>query len=125
MKTSLPSGAIHVKDINLWAHVGVLDSERINGQYFNLDFSIWLELDEASNYDDFSLSIDYRLGINAIQKLAIKVKCLTIETFSDKILDCLESIYGPLPIQIILTKCNPPIAGFSGEVAVERRRNFY
>ena len=125
MNTSLLSGAIHVKDINLWAHVGVLESERINGQSFNLDFSIWLDLEEASKHDDFSLSIDYRLGINSIQKLAMELNCLTIEFFSDKILDCLESIYGPLPIQIILTKCNPPIAGFSGEVAVERRRNFY
>ena len=31
--------AIHIKDINLWAHVGVLESERIHGQRFLLDLS--------------------------------------------------------------------------------------
>ena len=36
--------AIHIKDINLWAHVGVLESERIHGQRFLLDLSFWLEL---------------------------------------------------------------------------------
>jgi len=43
--------AIHIKDINLWAHVGVLESERIHGQRFLLDISFWLDLDESSKLD--------------------------------------------------------------------------
>ena len=51
--------AIHIKDINLWAHVGVLESERIHGQRFLLDLSFWLELDESSRLDKLDKSIDY------------------------------------------------------------------
>ena len=43
--------AIHIKDVNLWAHVGILESERINGQSFVLDISLWLDLDESSKTD--------------------------------------------------------------------------
>lgn len=43
--------AIHIKDINLWAHVGVLESERIHGQSFLLDISFWLDLDESSKLE--------------------------------------------------------------------------
>ena len=50
--------AIHIKDINLWAHVGVLESERIHGQSFLLDVSFWLDLSESSNLDQLEQTID-------------------------------------------------------------------
>ena len=118
------SSAIHIKDINLWAHVGVLDSERINGQSFILDISFWLDLDESSKFDQLNKSIDYSEAIKAVQKLSFEIKCLTIEYFSDQILNLLESLYGPVPIHILLTKCSPPIHGFTGSVLIEKKRNF-
>ena len=78
--------AIHIKDINLWAHVGVLESERIHGQRFLLDLSFWLELDESSKLDKLDKSIDYSEAIKAVKKLSFEIKCLTIEYFSDQIM---------------------------------------
>ena len=116
--------AIHIKDINLRAHVGVLESERRNGQSFVLDISFWLDLDEASKFDQLDKSIDYSEVIKVVQKLSFETKCLTIEYFSDQILNLLESLYGPVPIHILLTKCSPPIDGFTGSVLIEKKRNF-
>ena len=116
--------AIHIKDINLWAHVGVLESERINGQSFVLDITFWLDLEESSKLDQLDKSIDYSEVIKVVQKLSFEIKCLTIEYFSDQILNLLESLYGPVPIHILLTKCAPPIDGFTGNVLIEKRRNF-
>ena len=116
--------AIHIKDINLWAHVGVLESERKNGQSFVLDISFWLDLDESSKIDKLDKSIDYSEAIKAVQKLSYEIKCLTIEYFSDQILNVLESLYGQVPINIILKKCSPPIDGFNGSVLIEKKRNF-
>ena len=116
--------AIHIKDINLWAHVGVLDIERINGQGFILDISFWLDLDESSKFDQLDKSIDYSEAIKAVQKLSFEIKCLTIEYFSDQILNVLESLYGKVPINIFLKKCSPPIDGFTGSVLIEKKRNF-
>ena len=115
---------IHIRDINLWAHVGVLDSERLHGQSFVLDISFWLDLDESSRLDQLDKSIDYSEVIKVVQKLSFEVKCLTIEFFSDQILNVLESLYGKVPINICLKKCSPPIHGFTGSVSIERRRNF-
>ena len=116
--------AIHIKDINLWAHVGVLENERIHGQSFLLDISFWLDLNESSNLDQLDKTVDYSETIEAIKKLSFEIKCFTIEYFSDQILNLLESLYGPIPIHIFLTKCSPPIQGFTGTVQIEKKRNF-
>ena len=115
--------AIHIKDINLWAHVGVLESERINGQSFVLDISFWLDLNESSKLDQLDKSIDYSEAIKAVQKLSFEIKCLTIEYFSDQILNLLESLYGPVPVKILLKKCAPPVDGFTGSVLIDKKRN--
>ncbi len=116
--------AIHIKDINLWAHVGVLESERTYGQSFVLDISFWLDLDESSKLDQLDKSIDYSELIKSVQQLSFEIKCLTIEYFSDQILNLLESLCGPVPINILLKKCSPPIHGFNGSVLIEKKRNF-
>ena len=52
MKNRLSFGVIRVQDVNLWAHVGVLEQERVLGQAFLLDFKIWLDVDRAEAEDD-------------------------------------------------------------------------
>ena len=115
--------AIHVNDLNIWAHVGVLEREHLLGQSFVLNFSIWLDLEEASINDDLSKTVDYSLAVREIQKFSSLVNCFTIEHFSEEILICLESLYGKVPMKILLTKCNPPIDGFNGTISVEKARN--
>lgn len=116
-------GVIHVKDVNLWAHVGVLERERLLGQNFSVDFSIWFDFSYASKHDDLSSTVDYAIAIKGLQKLAFTINCLTIEKFSDLILDFLEASYGSLPMKVLLRKCEPPIEGFRGIVEIERSRN--
>ncbi len=124
MSNCLPTGVIHVKDLHLWAHVGVLHHEQLLGQSFNLDFSIWLDLERASRNDDLSATADYSIAIQNLQELAFELKCSTIEHFSEKILEALEALYGLVPMQIVLRKISAPVPGFTGTVAVERRRHF-
>ena len=123
MINNLPSEIIHVKGLRLWAHVGVLEEERLLGQWFELDFSIWIDMKNASTKDDLSLSIDYSLGIKALQQLSFDIRCFTIESFSEQILNCLENLYGPLPMRVLLRKCSAPVPGFTGVVGIERNRH--
>ncbi|AAQ00115.1 MULTISPECIES: dihydroneopterin aldolase [Prochlorococcus] len=115
--------SIHVEGINLWAHVGVLEKERLLGQLFLLDFTLWLDLETACKSDDLSLSADYSLAIKSLQQLSFQIRCKTIEYFSEQILDRLEMLYGTVPIRISLEKCYPPIDGFTGSVSIQRNRN--
>lgn len=115
--------AIHVKGLRLWAHVGVLEQERRDGQWFSLDISLWTDLSAAAADDDLASSLDYSLAIRSLQALAREIRCLTIEHFSDRVLDCLEQLYGPVPVRLTLSKCAAPVSGFDGVVAVERIRH--
>ena len=120
---SADQAVIHVSDLRLWAHVGVLEHERRDGQWFRVDLRLWLDVSQAAKTDDLSASLDYSKAIQALQGLARDTCCLTIEHFSALMLDCLETLYGPYPVWLKLTKCAAPVPGFSGEVAIECRRH--
>ncbi|MDA0258332.1 MAG: dihydroneopterin aldolase [Cyanobacteria bacterium] len=115
--------AIHIRELRLWAHVGVLEQERRDGQWFSLDISFWLDLSRAAAADDLASSLDYSVAIQALQRLAREIRCLTIEHFSEQVLDRLEQLYGPVPVRLMLSKCAAPVPGFDGRVAVERCRH--
>lgn len=116
--------AIAVQGLRLWAHVGVLESERAEGQWFELSFDLLADLGAAARSDDLAASLDYVTAITALQRQARTVRCLTIERYSELVLDLLESCYGPVPMRLELRKCHPPIPGFGGSVAVRRRRRW-
>ena len=115
--------AIHIRELMLWAHVGVLEHERRDGQWFSLDITLWQDLSVAGASDDLAASLDYSRAIIALQELARGLVCQTIEHFSDRVLDQLERLYGPVPVRLELRKCAAPVPGFSGVVAVERLRH--
>ena len=114
---------IGVRELCLWAHVGVLEHERRDGQWFSLDLSVQLDLKGAAVADDLSRSFDYSVAIQALQALSQQIRCLTIEHFSEQMLDRLEALYGPMPMWLRLTKCAAPVPGFNGRVFVERSRH--
>ena len=103
--------AIHVRGLRLWAHVGVYEQERRHGQWFELAFSLGVDLGAVARSDDLSQGFDY-------------VRCLTLEHYSEQILDALEACYGPIPLAVELSKCQVPVPGFDGSVAVSRRRRW-
>ena len=113
-----------VRGLRLRAHVGVLEHERQMGQWFELDFSLGWELTAAAVADDLSKTLDYSRAIQALQLQARGLRCLTLEHWSDRILQVLEDLYGPVPIWLELRKCQAPVPGFSGIVAVQRSRRW-
>ena len=112
-----------VRGLRLWAHVGVLEHERRRGQWFELDFSLGWDLTAASVADDLSQTLDYSRAIQALQLQARHLNCLTLEHWSERILQLLEELYGPVPMAIELRKCQAPVPGFSGTVGVQRSRH--
>ncbi|CAK6698283.1 Dihydroneopterin aldolase [Synechococcus sp. CBW1107] len=115
--------AIHLHALRLWAHVGVLERERELGQWFELSLSLWHDLGPAGRSDDLRDSLDYSLAIRALQEQARTIRCLTLEHYAERMMECLEQLYGPVTQRLILTKCAAPVPGFSGLVQVERWRH--
>jgi len=115
---------ILVRDLRLWAHVGVLESERQLGQWFELDLELGVDLSAAALGDDLVASLDYARAITALQRQASQVQVQTLEHYSELIFACLEQLYGPVPMGLELRKCRAPVPGFRGSVAVRRRRHW-
>ena len=120
--TTKPLDVIRVDDLRVWAHVGVLDHERRDGQWFRIDLALHLDITEAASADSLEATADYSLAVKALQTLASDIQCQTIEHFSERMFDVLEQLYGSIPIQLRLSKCRPPIPGFDGTVSIERWR---
>ena len=118
--TLQPLDVIRVDDLRLWAHVGVLDHERRDGQWFRVDLALHLDVSQAALADSLEATADYSRAVQALQTLASEVRCQTIEHFSERMFEVLEQLYGSIPIQLRLCKCHPPIPGFAGTVSLER-----
>jgi len=118
-----PGDRILVRDLRLWAHVGVLEQERQLGQWFELDLELAVDLAAAGARDELAHSLDYSLAITALQQQARSLRCLTLEHFAERILSLLEELYGPVPMRLELRKCRAPVPGFTGTVAVRRSRH--
>lgn len=114
---------IVVRGLRLWAHVGVLEPERRLGQWFELDLELGWDLAAAAAGDDLTATLDYSRAITALQQQARSIVCLTLEHWSEQILALLEELYGPVPMLMELRKCQAPVPGFGGSVAVRRRRH--
>jgi len=117
------SDLIHVRGLRLWAHVGVLDVERAEGQWFELDLSLGFDLALAGQSDRLADTLDYSRLITALQLQARSLCCHTLEHYSERMLDLVEELYGPVPVRMEMRKCQAPVPGFGGVVAVERRRH--
>ena len=122
--SALPRDCILVRNLRLWAHVGVLEHERLLGQWFELDLELGWDLSAAAASDDLSATLDYCQAITALQRQARTLRCLTLEHWSERILQLLEDLYGPVPMRLELRKCQAPVPGFTGSVAVRRQRHW-
>ena len=111
---------LKIKNIKLWARVGVLEEERGTGQLFNLDVFIWSDFENCTKNDDIKKTVDYSRLIKILKYQSRKIYCYTIERYSDDILKIINDEFQLNRIKIILTKCKPPIIGFDGEVSIVR-----
>ena len=109
---------LKIQKIELWARVGVLEKERKLGQLFYLDILLWSDFDECSENDDIKSTLDYSLIIQKVKSHSKHFSCFTIEKYSEEIIKVIQSGFNPDRIKIILTKCNPPIDGFNGNVSI-------
>ena len=117
------SDRIIVKDLRLWAHVGVLEQERLLGQWFALDFWLAHDLQRAGQSDALVDTLDYAEAVQLIRELTASLRCQTLEHFSERIFDVMQQRYGRISMGLELRKLKAPISGFAGTVAVQRERH--
>ena len=111
---------LKIKDIKLWARVGVLEEERAIGQLFSLDVYLWTDFEKCTQNDDIKSTVDYSKLVEILKYQSKKICCFTIENYSNEILKIINEEFQLCRIKIVLTKCKAPIIGFDGEVSIVR-----
>jgi len=111
---------LKIENIKLWARVVVLDEERKLGQLFSLDIFLWTDFENCTLNDDIKKTVDYSKLVQILKDQSKKIYCFTIEKYSNAILEIIVQQFKLSKVQIILTKCNPPITGFDGKVSIVR-----
>lgn len=75
---------IKLTGLKVWGHHGVLESERINGQEFLIDATLWLELDSNLN-DEVAKTVNYAELATALKNDAEQNPVNLIETLAQRL----------------------------------------
>lgn len=113
---------IHVNGIRAYGYTGYLPEEQVLGQWFEVDFTVWLDLSLAGKSDQLDQTYDYSQSVAAIQNLIQTVKYQLIEKLAAEVAAIVLASEQVEKVQVRLTKLRPPIPNFSGQVSLEIMR---
>ena len=104
---------IKLTGLRVYAHHGVFDFERQNGQDFYVDATVWIEGDRAAFNDDLNHTVHYGDLAKAIVDNVKQQPVDLLETLAQRLLDLVLNWGGPAgPVQkaeITIHKPNAPI----------------
>ncbi len=122
---STPGDTIQLTGLKAYGYIGALPEEKVLGQWFGVDLTLWVDLSRAADSDDLADTCDYRRIITAIEHLVQTAKFDLIERLAGAIA---EISFNDDPriqqVRVKVAKLAVPIANFNGQIAVEitRRR---
>ncbi|PSB03818.1 dihydroneopterin aldolase [Merismopedia glauca] len=111
--------SIQLTGIRYYGYTGYLPEERVLGQWFEVDLTIWLDLATAGQSDAIEDTFDYRGAIAAIKQLITTSKFSLIERLASAIAESVLEFPQVKQVQVRLTKVAPPIPDFTGKISIE------
>nr|1NBU_A Chain A, Probable dihydroneopterin aldolase [Mycobacterium tuberculosis]1NBU_E Chain E, Probable dihydroneopterin aldolase [Mycobacterium tuberculosis]1NBU_F Chain F, Probable dihydroneopterin aldolase [Mycobacterium tuberculosis]1NBU_G Chain G, Probable dihydroneopterin aldolase [Mycobacterium tuberculosis]1NBU_H Chain H, Probable dihydroneopterin aldolase [Mycobacterium tuberculosis] len=114
---------IELRGLTVHGRHGVYDHERVAGQRFVIDVTVWIDLAEAANSDDLADTYDYvRLASRAAEIVAGPPRKL-IETVGAEIADHVMDDQRVHAVEVAVHKPQAPIPQTFDDVAVVIRRS--
>lgn len=115
--------SIIIKGLKLFGYHGVHDYEKENGQCFELDIKLRLDLSRPCGSDNVEDTVSYSDVIKKVSQVFISEKFNLIEKAAQKVADAiLEKFSAVSECEILLKKPEAPISADFQYVAVEIRR---
>ncbi len=118
---------IELTGIRCYGYTGALPEEQVLGQWFEVTLRLWLDLRPVGQSDRLDDTLDYRHAIAIVHDLVRNQKFITIERLATAIAETILKSQPEKPsihqVQVRLTKLNPPIPDFSGQVTIEITRH--
>lgn len=109
-----------IKDLKVYAHHGDFPEEKVMGQFFVLDFILYLDGFEYKNGEEIENTVNYVELINYVKKEFTGKNFDLIETVANYLCDgILENFPKIFKVELVLKKPSPPVDVFFSYVAVE------
>jgi dihydroneopterin aldolase len=123
MPMALPLDAIEIRGLRCYGYTGYFDEEQVLGQWFEVTLTLWLDLAPCGADDTLTSSLDYGQVVAAVRSLVEQARFRTVERLNTAILEVALAFPSVLQVRSELVKLAPPLAGFSGQIAVTMTRN--
>ena len=109
--------------MKLFAYHGVHKAEKVNGQNFVLDITIWLDLTKPCCSDSVGDTVSYSEIIKRVTDVFVSEKYDLIERAAQVVCDAILADFpGVVECELLLKKPEAPINADFSYVAVEIRR---
>ncbi|MEL6438080.1 MAG: dihydroneopterin aldolase [Cyanobacteria bacterium J06621_8] len=115
--------SIQVSGIRAYGYVGYLPEERVLGQWFEVDLTLWVDLTPAGNSDDIADTVDYREAIAIVKEQITTAKFELVEKLISAIADQLLTLDKVSQVRVKLSKPAAPIPDFGGHITLDITRS--
>lgn len=113
---------IEVNNIKAYGYTGLFEEERILGQWFQVDLTLWIDLETSGKSDNIQDTLDYRQAIEIVKHILKTAKFSLVEKLATVIAEDLLKILPIGKVKVRLSKLSPPIPDFEGSITIEITR---
>lgn len=112
-------GKIILEDVEIFAHHGCLEQEKINGNWFIINLELETDMSIPAETDMIDDALNYTT-VYEIVKQEMQIRSNLLEHVTNRILKKLFNTFQQLNSAVVkVSKLNPPIGGNMKCVAVE------
>ena len=115
--------SIQVSGIRAYGYVGYLPEEKVLGQWFEVDLTLWIDLSAAGKSDDIADTLDYREAIAIVKEQITTAQFNLVEKLVSAIADKILSLEKVSQVRVKLSKPAAPIPDFSGRITLDITRS--
>ena len=115
--------SIQVNGIRAYGYVGYLPEERVLGQWFEVDLTLWVDLTTAGKSDKIEDTLDYREAIAIVKEQITTAKYALVEKLVGAIADKILTLDKVERVRVRLSKPAAPIPDFSGRITLDITRS--
>jgi 7,8-dihydroneopterin aldolase/epimerase/oxygenase len=115
--------SIEVTGIKAYGYTGYLPEERVLGQWFEVDLTLWLDLTVAGKSDDIQDTLDYREAITLTKEAIVNSKFILVERLAASIVERLLQLKYVEKVRVQLAKPAAPIPDFGGRIKIDITRS--
>ena len=115
--------SIQVSGIRAYGYVGYLPEERVLGQWFEVDLTLWVDLAPAGQSDNIADTLDYREAIAIVKEEITTAKFDLVEKLVSAIANKILNLEKVTQVRVKLSKPAAPIPEFGGRITLDITRS--